>query len=74
MSKKFNFINQETKRRYRLGGCIPSDTPSTAPKFAATAKYMAKDLPPSVDLRPFMTAVEDQAESYSWLVSRNLSF
>ena len=74
MSEKRSFVNQETKRLHRLGGCIPSEQPSSSPKFAATAKYMSKDLPPAVDLRPFMTPVEDQAESYSWLVRGNLFF
>ena len=66
MSKQFHYLNPETGRRHHIGGCIPSGKPSTLPQFSATAKYMSKDLPPSVDLREFMTPVENQDNSFSW--------
>jgi hypothetical protein len=68
MSKQVDFVSPKTGRVYRIGGCIPSGKPSSLPKFSASAKYMDKDLPPSVDLRQFMTPVENQTDSNSWLV------
>lgn len=63
-----DFVNPKTGRRYRIGGCIPSEKPSTAQQFDASEKYMANDLPWSVDLRPYMTHVENQEDSCSWSV------
>ena len=63
-----DFISKKTGRRYRVGGCIPSGNRSGPPTFSASAKYMDKELRASVDLREFMTPVENQTESASWLV------
>ena len=67
-NKIVDFISEKTGRRYRVGGCIQSGNRSGAPMFSASAKYMDKELPASVDLREFMTPVEDQTDSASWLV------
>jgi hypothetical protein len=68
MSKQVDLVSSKTGRTYRIGGCKTSGKPSTLPEFSTSAKYMEKELPPSVDLRPFMTPAENQTDSGSWLV------
>ena len=67
-NKIIDFVSKKTGRRYRIGGCVPSGNRSDAPTFSSSAKYMDKELPASVDLREFMTPVENQTDSASWLV------
>lgn len=69
--KIVDVVSEKTGRRYRIGGCISNAMPSSPPTFSASAKYMDKELPASVDLREFMTPVENQTESASWLVHWN---
>lgn len=54
-------IERATGKRIKLGGALASvQRPDTAQTYAPD-RYAAKDLPPRVDLRPYMTPVEDQS-------------
>ncbi|CAF1245649.1 unnamed protein product [Rotaria sp. Silwood1] len=68
MAEQIYLVNPTTGKRYRIGGCKLSTTPVDEPKFAASRMFADKDLPPLVDLRSMMTAVEDQKETNAWLV------
>ncbi|CAF1039390.1 unnamed protein product [Adineta ricciae] len=71
-----------TEIRYRLNGFIPSEKPSNEPDFQSTFDYQKKqELPSYVDLKIFMTPVEDQgkigscvgnafAAAYEYLIKR----
>ncbi|CAF4988453.1 unnamed protein product, partial [Rotaria magnacalcarata] len=48
-------INSETGDRFKIGGCLISDTPSNLPLFGAARTLSNKQLPPATDLRQFMT-------------------
>ncbi|CAF4770934.1 unnamed protein product [Rotaria sp. Silwood1] len=63
MAEQIYLVNPTTGKRYRIGGCKLSTTPVDEPKFAASRMFADKDLPPLVDLRSMMTAVEDQKET-----------
>lgn len=63
-------IDPETGEPYRLGGCLISGEASDLPKFGAPRFLANKDLPASVDLRVYMTPIENQGKSNAWLVSR----
>ena len=70
MDEQVYLVNPKTGSRFSLGGFKPPAHTSNAPKFASARKYKTQDLPSSVDLRPGMTAVENQRNTNSWLVSR----
>ncbi|CAF4367323.1 unnamed protein product, partial [Rotaria magnacalcarata] len=57
---------------FKIGGCLISDTPSNLPLFGAARTLSNKQLPPATDLRQFMTLVEHQQNTNSWLVCFNL--
>lgn len=57
-----------------VGGCIPSKKLSVQPKFGNSRKYSDKELPKFVDLRPIMTPIENQGNSYAWSVFAYISF
>ncbi|CAF1930612.1 unnamed protein product [Rotaria magnacalcarata] len=75
-------INSETGDRFKIGGCLISDTPSNLPLFGAARTLSNKQLPPATDLRQFMTLVEHQqntnscvanalAGAYEFLIKKN---
>ncbi|CAF3997760.1 unnamed protein product, partial [Rotaria sp. Silwood1] len=57
-----------TGEKYGVGGCAFSDEPSPAPRFGARRRDQDEELPPGVDLRHYMTPVEDQHTTLAWLV------
>lgn len=59
-------VNLNTGSRHPLNGCKPSETLSHLPRFNALRKYTSGELPAAVDLRVFMTPVEDQEDMNSW--------
>jgi C1A family cysteine protease len=76
-------IHRSTGKRIKIGGCRRSQTlPPKATKYAAS-RYQEAELPHKVDLRPYMTQVEDQsavnscsanaiAGAYEYLAKRTL--
>ena len=74
MAENTRIVDPESGQVICVGGCLISDTPSNAPRFGAKQFLSHKALPPTVDLRPFMTKVETQGDSYSWLVFRSYFF
>ena len=65
-------INLETGARFKIGGCLISDTSSNLPLFGAARTLSNKQLPPAIDLRQCMTPVENQRRTNSWLVCFSL--
>jgi len=60
-SKPSYLIQHSTGKRIKVGGCQRSQSlPPKARKYG-TSRYQAAELPPKVDLRPYMTQVEDQS-------------
>jgi C1A family cysteine protease len=76
-------IQHSTGKRIKLGGAMPSQkAPPKSRKYGASG-YQTSALPPRVDLRKYMTAVEDQsavnsctanaiAGAYEYLAKRSL--
>jgi len=67
MTDTNSLVDPTTGQKYPVGGCIVSDKPSDAPKYGAMRKVASSALPPAVDLRQFMTPIEQQQSSNSWL-------
>lgn len=72
MSAEINKIryayNRVTNEKYAVNGCIPSND---APTFGAMDSNELfgsnlQSLPQAVDLRRYMTAVENQSQTNSW--------
>ncbi|CAF3603272.1 unnamed protein product [Rotaria sp. Silwood1] len=68
--KKVYLYDQTTKERYRLNGDIdigrkPAKE-SLSHDFTEHIIYDPSELPPKVDLRPWMTKVEFQSDINSW--------
>jgi C1A family cysteine protease len=54
-------VERNTGKKIKIGGIIPSETkPDNARKYVAS-RFNADDLPSQIDLRPYMTKVEDQS-------------
>lgn len=66
MSEADFLVNPDTGRRFPVGGCIISDTPSDAPKYGSMREIRTENLPPSVDLRQWMTPIEEQLNTQAW--------
>lgn len=70
--KKTYLHDRKTNQRYLLNGCVPSTSlPEKAclrKEFSQSVKYSAGQLPPKVDLRPWMTNIENQKTVNTWLV------
>lgn len=73
MPKHLYLVNKTAGEKYRLNGALPSNG---LPRKANLQKNFSNhvclnqaQLPPKVDLRSAMTAVEDQSRSSSWYVS-----
>ena len=68
--KKVFLVNRATGQQHRIDGLKKSDHRSARKSlcrdFTKHVIYKTKDLPPKVDLRPWMTAVDDQASLGSW--------
>jgi len=60
MSKKFSLVESYGKKRV-IGGYKASTTKSDADVFSSD-RYEDEELPPKIDLRPYMTRVEDQGQ------------
>ncbi len=73
-TKKMFLINRKTMERHCIGGFKKSTHKSThkslRQKFKKHIIYRPDDLPPKVDLRPWMTPVEDQSDLNSWCVPK----
>jgi hypothetical protein len=72
-TKKMFMVNRKTMERHSINGLKKSKHKSKhkslRKKFAHHIVYHRPDeLPPKVDLRPWMSPVEDQAELNSWCV------
>ena len=78
--QKNDIITRADGSVVKIGGYNPPKAKVSAPKFKA--KIKASNLPPKVDLRPYMTAVESQggigsctanatAGAYEYLINRN---
>lgn len=66
-NEELYLINERTGSRFRIDGCRPAPE-SDLPKFGS-ARFSSgnqRKLPPSVDLRKFLTPVEDQGKLNSW--------
>ncbi len=72
MIKKTFLHDRKINKRFRLNGdsessrkpqkeCLNKD-------FSKYVAYTASQLPPKVDLRPWMTKIEDQSDINSWYV------
>ena len=63
-------INRPTGTKYRLNGVQPSEELPAEPDlkrlFSDYQLIAAGELPPAVDLRPYMTAVENQSKTACW--------
>lgn len=68
--KKTYLHNRKTNKRYRLNG--DKDTSRKPAKdslhkdFSQYIAYTVPQLPQKVDLRPWMTQIEDQSDTNSW--------
>ncbi|CAF4533888.1 unnamed protein product [Rotaria socialis] len=56
-------VNPETGDRFSIGGCFISDKPSPWPLCGSVLTLSDNELPQSVDLRQFMTPVENQGQT-----------
>lgn len=68
MSKKAKLsyvVNRETGERRALSGCSASQQTISGSGFYSTDRFAESELPPQVDLREFMTPVENQAGANS---------
>ena len=72
MTVKTYFVDHINNRRYPLNGVIPSgrSTSQAASNelFRNHIVLSSSQLPPKVDLRPDMTAIENQWTANSWYV------
>jgi len=70
IEKKKYLVNESGTRKYRINGALRSTRQPNNVKlclaFSDHLIYAAKELPPKTDLRPYMTAVEDQSQIGSW--------
>jgi hypothetical protein len=70
MPFKTYLINKINNNRFRLNGIVPSQRlphkGRLCQAFSDHVIYTPDQLPPKVDLRPYMTSVEDQSQIGSW--------
>jgi len=70
MPFKTYLINKIRNKKFRLNGIVPSrhlpHKHRLRQAFQQHRIYAAEELPPKVDLRPYMTPVEDQSSIGSW--------
>lgn len=65
MAKRHVLVDRRTGKRIALGGYRPStDKPLRFSSYGASS-FKSQHLPPKVDLRPYMTPVEDQCAANS---------
>ena len=64
--------DRKTGQRFRLNGdqetCHMPEKECLRKDFTQYVKYTQSQLPPKVDLRPWMTDIENQSSISSWLV------
>jgi hypothetical protein len=62
--------DRKTNKRFRLNGDRPADRKPIKDclnkDFSKHIMYARSQLPPKVDLRPWMTKIEDQSDANSW--------
>ena len=58
------YFHPKTKQKYPIGGCIISNKSPVVVGASPFKKH--QKLPPSVDLRRWMTSVEYQGQSNTW--------
>ncbi|CAF3295645.1 unnamed protein product [Rotaria sp. Silwood2] len=72
--KKAFLVDRRTMDRHRVDGLKKSKYKSTDKSlrkhFTKGVMYGTKELPPKVDLRPWMTTVEQQKNLGSWYVAQ----
>lgn len=61
-SKATYLVDRSNGDRLRINGCIPSVEPPPQAQNYATARFQCQELPPRVDLRPFLSPVENQGQ------------
>ncbi len=70
MPLKTYLINKIKNNKFRLNGVAPSrrlpHKKRLCQTFSQHVLYTPDQLPPKVDLRPYMTPVEDQSQIGSW--------
>ncbi|CAF4981764.1 unnamed protein product, partial [Rotaria sp. Silwood1] len=75
-------VDPYTGEQYNVGGCLVSDEPSDLPTFGAASFVQDEVLPYTIDLRQFMTPIENQrktgscvanalAGAYEYLIMKN---
>jgi hypothetical protein len=73
-TKKLFCIDQKSMERYCIDGfkksTRKSKDKSLRKKFTKSIEYSLDELPPMVDLRRWMTPVENQSRLKSWYVSK----
>lgn len=71
-TKKLFLINRTTLKSYCINGLKQSKRKSAhkslRKKFTTHVALRFDELPPKVDMRPWMTPVEDQSNLNSWYV------
>ena len=76
-TRKLFLINHKTMKRYCVRGLKSSTEKSThkslRKKFTRHTIYRPDELPPKIDLRSWMTPVEDQSDINSWYVLKHIS-
>jgi hypothetical protein len=72
-TKKLFLVNRDNMKRYCIDGLKTSKQKSThkslRKKFTRHVLYRPDNLPPKVDMRPWMTPVENQSDLNSWYVN-----
>ena len=70
MSTRIYLVNRATAKRYRLNGIHPTEQlplePDLKKLFSDYQTSKASILPATVDLRPYMTPVENQSKTACW--------
>lgn len=69
MEQKLYLVNEDTNEKVVINGCKPSDDTPTIPSFRDYMIYNQNQLPNAVDLREYMTPVENPGNTASWQVS-----
>lgn len=66
MQAKLYLFNAKTQQKYPINGSKVSDRPVDALPIQALVSAEQSELPRAVDLRPFMSPVERQADTNTW--------
>jgi C1A family cysteine protease len=78
-------VEKSTGKKIKIGGCMRSQQAPPKARAYSASRYGANELPPKVDLRQYMTKVEDQSQvnsctanalvgAYEYLATRILGY